>query len=192
MYVIICPGMHDRSATHMFVAALQGRLDSVGADQFTLLTFPADRYPAYSAWHILRFLHEQLGRYCPDDWLQTPLVLIGFSAGVVGAMGAAIGWQGLGGTVKALIAIDGWGVPLAGSFPLHRLSHDYFTHWSSALLGQGEDSFYADPDVAHLDLWRSPETARGWWISASGAHARTLTNAASFLTALLARYSEVR
>jgi len=44
------------------------------------------------------------------------------------------------------------GVPLVGNFPIHRLSHDYFTHWSSAVLGSGNDSFYADPPVEHLEM----------------------------------------
>ena len=57
--------------------------------------------------------------------------------------------------MKALIAFDGWGVPLVGNFPIYRISHDQFTHWSSELLGKGDKSFYADPPVEHLDLWRS-------------------------------------
>jgi hypothetical protein len=76
---------------------------------------------------------------------QEPLLLIGFSAGVVGAIAAANLWQGQGRRVAAVIAVDGWGVPQVGDFPLHRVSHDYFTHWSSAVLGAGADSFYADP-----------------------------------------------
>jgi hypothetical protein len=113
----------------------------------------------------MRFLNEQM----PDraaDRLNIPLTFIGFSAGVVGAMGAAVAWELLGGKVQALFALDGWGVPTIGTFPIHRLSHDYFTHWSSALLGAGQDSFYADPGVAHLDLWRSPQAIQGYWVSA--------------------------
>jgi hypothetical protein len=27
----------------------------------------------------------------------------------------------------------------------------------------GRDPFYAEPGVAHLELWRSPDQAWGWW-----------------------------
>lgn len=106
-------------------------------------------------------------------------------------MGAAFAWQRLGGTVNAVLAIDGWGVPLVGGFPVHRLSHDSFTHWSSALLGAGEDSFYADPGVAHLELWRSPQTAHGWWLIPNAANPPKAVSAANFLTALLRHYGEL-
>lgn len=142
-----------------------------------------------------------------------PLAFVSFSAGVVGAIGAAWMWQFLGGTVKAFIAFDGWGVPLWGSFPIHRFSHDEFTHWSSALLGAGSDSFYADPPVAHLDLWAKPQIAQGWWIQSQVADgesqsdspithypthdvavsqaARSPVTATQFLTMLLERYGEL-
>jgi hypothetical protein len=157
----------------------------------SLLVFPVERYPAYSGLHILRFLHEQLSQRDPDLAFSTPIVLIGFSAGVVGAVSAASAWQAMGGTVTALFAIDGWGVPLVGRFPMHRLSHDTFTHWSSALLGAGEDSFYADPAVAHLELWRSPQAADGWWLVPDQRQLPVAISAASFLTALLHRYGEL-
>lgn len=190
MSVVICPGVHDRQLTQQFI---QGMWES-GEQPLpaeSLLMFPAERYPAYSGWHVLQFLHEQHSRHDPDLRASTPLVLIGFSAGVVGAMSAALVWQRLGGTVKAIAAIDGWGVPLVASFPVHRLSHDSFTHWSSALLGTGEDSFYADPGVAHLEFWRSPHTTYGWWLSPNTSTPPIALSAASFLTALLRRYGEL-
>ena len=90
------------------------------------------------------------------------LFFIAFSAGVVGGIGAALAWQLTGGKVRGFVAIDGWGMPLAGNFPIYRLSHDYFTHWSSAALGGGGAGFYADPPQEHLTLWRSPQNVRGW------------------------------
>lgn len=186
MSLVICPGIHDRALTQSFTRGLLAASETLPS--MSLLVFPAEQYPAYSGLHILHFLHEQLSCRHPDRTLNTPLVFIGFSAGVVGAMGAAWGWQASGGTVRALIAIDGWGVPLVGTFPLHRLSHDSFTHWSSAVLGAGEDSFYADPGVTHLELWRSPQTATGWWHLSKAATAPIATTAANFLTALLHRY----
>ncbi|MCU0568633.1 MAG: hypothetical protein MUF49_18805 [Oculatellaceae cyanobacterium Prado106] len=98
----------------------------------------------------------------PSRIHQVPLFFVGFSAGVVGAIGAARLWHQWGGQVQGLAAFDGWGVPLWGDFPIYRISHDAFTHWSSALLGAGQASFYAEPPVSHLALWRSPETVQGW------------------------------
>ncbi len=149
------------------------------------MIFPAVEYPAYSAVHILEFLQHHAGL------LEMPLVFISFSAGVAGAIGAAWGWQVLGGTVKALIAFDGWGVPLYGNFPIHRVSHDDFTHWSSALLGAGEDSFYADPAITHLDLWGKPDICQGWWVQRTTIgkpEQRIYTTAAQFVNHLLQLY----
>jgi hypothetical protein len=66
--------------------------------------------------------------------------------------------------VKALIAFDGWGVPLFASFPIHHISHDYFTHWSSNLLNCGKVNFYADPDVNHLEIWGKINQVNGYKI----------------------------
>lgn len=176
MKIVICPGMHSSKLTEEFVASLN-------RPEEEFLIFPGDRSPVYSPQHILEFLQSCTPR-------STPLIFIGFSAGVVGAIAAANRWHTQGGISRSLIAIDGWGVPLFGNFPLHRLSHDYFTHWSSALLGSGTDSFYADPPVEHLDLWRSPQTVIGQRVSSSN-HSARLT-AAAFLTTLLDHYSRDR
>lgn len=138
-----------------------------------------------------------------DFSLIPALVFVAFSAGVVGAIAAARLWQAQGGSVKALIALDGWGVPLYGKFPIHRLSHDYFTHWSSALLGSGCDNFYADPAVEHLDLWRSPQQTQGWQerspiqlTGKAGLSDRKTslipTTATQFLRSLLNHYGEAK
>jgi len=186
--LIICPGVHEPALTHRFLAGLQA--DCTGRDlqnQRTAGTvgkstpfrlFPAQVLPPYSPFHVLQFLQQ----HCALD---VPLILIGFSAGGVGAMGAAWSWQQQGGRVKALILADGWGVPVLGDFPVHRLSHDSFTHWSSAWLGAGETSFYAEPAVEHLDLWRSPQTAWGWCVA---ENQRRRSTAAEFIQSLLSRY----
>lgn len=181
MSVIICPGIHDPALTQSFLEELHPKKIE------NLLIFPVQEFPAYSALDIYNYLCKQASSPSPQA---PPVIFIGFSAGVVGAIGAAWLWQLSGGTVKALIALDGWGMPLSGNFPIHRLSHDYFTHWSSAVLGSGEDSFYAEPPVEHLELWRSPQTTQGWWVhSAEGkAETRSYTTAAQFLTSLLQRY----
>lgn len=201
MTVLICPGIHPPELTRCFLAGL-GR--QPGQD----LVFPADRYPAYSAYHIWQFLQDQMLQNQPlqnQEGYSREILLVGFSAGVVGAMGAAALWQGLSGivmgNVKALIALDGWGVPLAGNFPIYRISHDPFTHWSSNWLGGGREGFYADPPVSHLDLWQFPQRAKGWWV-ASGVEKRspypgqtgeskTYTTAGHFLSHLLQRYGEI-
>jgi hypothetical protein len=199
MTVIICPGVHSPELTESFLWGLGGQI----ADY---LIFPSETTPPYSALHILEFLHRQFSiprsptsrpasQHQPTVAAE-PLLFIGFSAGVVGAIGAAWMWQGMGRTVKALIALDGWGVPLYGNFPIHRLSHDRFTHWSSARWGEGQDNFYADPPVPHLDLWRSPQTATGWRISPDQPKHQndeaTPTTAAEFLLMLLGEYGELR
>ena len=179
MSILICPGIHSPQLTESFLRGL-------GLQSSNILVFPAEEYAAYAAPEILAFLEKNLGK--PSKTLSSVL-FISFSAGVVGAIAAAWGWQIQGGQVKALLALDGWGVALGGNFPVHRLSHDAFTHWSSALLGAGEDSFYSFPPVSHLDLWRSPHQTQGWWLSDSGCGSRT--SAAEFILILLKRYGEV-
>ncbi len=189
MSVIICPGIHDVKLTQDFLEGLKSQWVGQSVDNALserLLVFPTQEYSAYSASDIFNYLCKKLGS--PNS-LTLPIILISFSAGVVGAIGAAWAWQMSAGKVMAFIAVDGWGVPLGGNFPIHRISHDYFTHWSSAVLGSGEDSFYADPPIEHLELWRSPQTAQGWWIhSAGGTEQRSSTTAALFLTQILQRY----
>lgn len=190
--VIICPGIHDVKLTQDFLEGLKSQRlgnSAYNIQNEQLLVFPAQEYPAYSAIDILNFLCKELGF---PSAIASPVVFISFSAGVAGAIGAAWAWQMLSGRVKAFIALDGWGVPLYGNFPIHRISHDEFTHWSSAVLGSGEESFYADPAVEHLELWRSPQTAQGWWVRslAGKSEQRSPTTAALFLTHLLQRYAE--
>lgn len=186
MYVLVCPGIHDPQATQDF---LQGLQKVMGEAVHTWLIFPTDRYPAYSAIHIGWFLCDQLRAVHPQDWLNQTVAIISFSAGVVGAIATAWSWRLMGGTIAALIAVDGWGVPLIGDFPIHRLSHDYFTYWSSALLGAGQDSFYAEPAVDHLNLWRSPDTTQGIRIPSILQTAASSITAAEFIGTLLDRYN---
>jgi len=194
MRLVICPGIHDPQLTQSFLGYLLEDSDNTQLPQEICqenpLIFPTESYPAYSGPHLLQFITQQLNT-SPfiKHSLQPPLVFVGFSAGVVSAIEAAWGWRLLGGTVTAFIALDGWGVPLWGDFPIHRVSHDYFTHWSSALLGQGEDGFYADPGVDHLELWRSPHTVEGWSIPSTRSHERVRTTATRFLLSLLHRYA---
>jgi hypothetical protein len=136
MPIILCPGCHDRRLNNCLI----------------------DRFPRASVLFPGSIL--DISRLDRD-----PLTLIGFSAGVITAMVNASLWRINGGSIAAFFALDGWGVPLVGDFPIYRLSHDYFTHWSSHLLGGGPVSFYADPPVEHLTLWSAPERVTGWAVS---------------------------
>ncbi|MFM2064194.1 MAG: hypothetical protein RLZZ507_3865 [Cyanobacteriota bacterium] len=188
MNIIICPGIHELELTKSFVRELLNPdPEKYDGQSLNILVFPGEGILAVSAFHILLFLIARLG-----NKLESPVIFIGFSAGVVGAIGAATKWQLLGGNVKAFIAVDGWGVPLWGNFPIHRLSHDYFTHWSSAILGSREDNFYADPPVDHLSMWRSPQKVQGHWTDPSSGFSQPQNslNAAEFLHFLLKRYEE--
>ncbi|MGV0106761.1 Alpha/beta hydrolase [Nostoc sp. DSM 114160] len=171
MSIIICPGIHEPELTESFRVELldlvsHGAIPAVSyanaPNPINILVYPGKDVLVLSPLHILRFLRD-----CLTDSLESPIIFISFSAGVVGAIGAAHLWQLLGGRVKAFIAIDGWGVPLQGNFPIHRISHDYFTHWSSCLLGSGQNNFYAEPAVDHLSIWKSPQTVQGCWVDSS-------------------------
>ncbi|NES22261.1 MAG: hypothetical protein F6K41_25895, partial [Symploca sp. SIO3E6] len=56
------------------------------------------------------------------------------------------------------------------------------------LLGAREDSFYAEPPIEHLDIWRSPHLCQGYWIhpTANGIpEHRTKITAAEFIIFLI-------
>jgi len=183
LLLLICPGIHKSQLTQDFLTGLR-RSNTFSLSSDNVLIFPTQNYPAYSTGHIVKFLCHHLSVE------QAGVIFISFSAGVAGAIGAAWAWQLLGGKVEAFFAIDGWGVPLYGNFPIYRLSHDYFTHWSSRLLGAGEDSFYADPAVEHLDIWRSPHLCLGYWIhpAVNGIpEYRTQVTAAEFINIQLGK-----
>lgn len=171
MSIIICPGIHEPDLTESFRVGLLDLVSNsaLGQHSANILLYPGQDFLVLSAFHILQFLRVSVAhrRYRLSDRLKSPIIFISFSAGVVGAIGAAHLWQLLGGRVKAFIAIDGWGVPLQGNFPIHRMSHDYFTHWSSCLLGSGQNNFYAEPAVDHLSIWKSPQIVQGCWVDSS-------------------------
>ncbi|MCC0176934.1 hypothetical protein I4641_08070 [Waterburya agarophytonicola K14] len=163
MTLIICPGIHPPELTESFVESIK---KTIGERKY--LIFPSEESGPYSAIAILQWLKI----HYPSPLDAPPLSFISFSAGVVGSMGAAIAWQLQGGRINNFIAFDGWGMPLIGNFPLYRVSHDRFTHYTSALLGGGKKGFYVDPEVEHLTLWRSPDTCRGWYIISPGLKTR--------------------
>ena len=164
MTVVTIPGINSSWMTRKFVHQLR----PLNADLWIVPDYP---YPVYSPHHVLEFLDQRCSSSTTiaaqaqtAELSKNPseaLLFIGFSAGVVGGIGAARQWQQAGRIVKAFIAIDGWGVPLYGEFPIHRMSHDFWTHWSSHVLGGTGVSFYATPSTSHLELWRSPHTVQG-------------------------------
>jgi hypothetical protein len=196
MSIIICPGIHEPDLTESFKVGLLDMVSNgaIAYNPANILIYPGKDVLVLSAFHLLEFLRDRL-----TNSLKSPIIFISFSAGVVGAIGAAHLWQLLGGHVKAFIAIDGWGVPLQGNFPIHRMSHDYFTHWSSCLLGSGQNNFYAEPAVDHLSIWRclttnrpasTPEIVQGWWVDSSIGISPPIgrLTAAEFLLMLLKHY----
>lgn len=158
MKVIICPGIHETQLTDRFLNSIFRFESEFLLDKKSdLLVFPTAKDRAYSPVDIYQWLSSST--------TLVDVLFICFSAGVVGGFGAATALQLQGVTIKAFVAIDGWGVPLLADFPIYRLSHDYFTHWSSALLGAGKENFYCDPPVPHLTLWESPEAGKGWIVT---------------------------
>ncbi|MTJ50292.1 hypothetical protein [Dolichospermum sp. UHCC 0259] len=190
MPIIICPGIHAPELTNSFI---QGCLNQASEKSVDILVYPEQGYLTLSTLHILHFLCDRLGAPSdrPRNKLESPVIFLCFSAGVIGGIGAATAWQLLGGHVQAFIAIDGWGVPLAGNFPIHRLSHDHYTHWTSAYLGMGENNFYADPAVDHLSMWHSPQSVQGKWVnpSVNFSPIKNYLTASEFLNFLLERYN---
>ncbi len=190
--LIICPGFHDSAWTDAFLQGVE--LPKTHPTRI----FPIKLSPACSGGDIVSFLHRLAdggGRsftsnksVVKNDTLETAPILIGFSAGVLGAMQAAWAWQHLGGQIAAIIAIDGWGVPLISGIPCYRLSHDFFTHWSSALFGIGCDSFYARPSVTHSELWQYPHQVKGQWIN-HGEEAKSPITAATFIRQIVSRHA---
>ncbi len=155
--IVVCPGFHSPQLTSDFLTTME---------LFNGAIVPPESIPPYNGIMLGQWLLQQVS---PQT---TTIDLIGFSAGVVGAMGCAIAWQQQGGIIRNLIAIDGWGVPLWGSFPIYRLSHDRFTHETSKLVGTQQRDFYCSPPVSHLALWQSPDTVWGWWEIKFGCHWR--------------------
>jgi hypothetical protein len=105
MAIILCPGIHDPALTLLFWDAIaQVKLPKSPLAKLPQpYIFPEAQHWGFSPVHVLQFLHESVP-------ISEPLVLVGFSAGVAGMAGAAWAWQQQGGTILALIALDGWGV----------------------------------------------------------------------------------
>lgn len=148
MQLLICPGYHSARLTVSFVRCLQRR---VSPRQLWVLSLG-------EAGNALPWLLNSSQGPCQNQVLK----IIGFSAGVVAAYPLALAWHCRGGQVR-LIAMDGWGMPLMGGFPVYRMSHDRWTHDTTYLPSPRESHgyFYAEPAVSHLDFWQSPQATVG-------------------------------
>ena len=150
--VVICPGFHASELTEQFV---QSVFSSSPAFSKAFRPLTTDVFCANPV-AVFDWMVQTLS----EPKTAAPVLAIGFSGGVVGLTGALLLWQQQGGQVQKLIAIDGWGMPIAG-LPVCRLSHDEFTHWSTLPLGAGKVNFYADPSVDHLQMWGRPSQVMG-------------------------------
>lgn len=175
MGIIICPGLLAVAASQRFWQTVQEHSTtdlnlnrSVGTAE-TVIFLPPD-CPVYSPQHVLQAVRPLL---TPEPW-----IWIGFSAGIVGGLGAARYCHDQF-PVHAFIALDAWGVPLIAPFPIYHLSHDRWTHHIVAAFNTLEGSFFADPDVNHLDLWETPDRVSGWDCQRGCPPSRT--NAATYI-----------
>ncbi|MGB3299972.1 MAG: hypothetical protein WBA76_17040 [Phormidesmis sp.] len=178
--VIIGPGFHDQGLTDRFVRSLPSFVqphivEAFPADPIAVWRWLTRTFAAPTAANVAN--KERSADESAADNTATGLIAIGFSAGVVGLAGALTLWQQQDNQVARFFAIDGWGVPIMG-LPVCRLSHDYFTHWSSLALGAGSVNFYADPPVDHLQMWGDAQQVNGRWVSDSNEE---LMTAADFL-----------
>lgn len=166
----ICGGVNAPENTQQMIANMvQYPAFNLPTRQVQLAISPLEIFSIPRLWSAME---------CPAG----PAIFLAFSAGCIAAVGAARHWHHHGGQVLGLFAVDGWGVPLMESFPVHRLSHDRFTHLTSTLPGLGTH-FYADPAVAHLKIWQVPSQVHGL----STPHGET-TTAARFLADWIEHY----
>ncbi|MHC5721845.1 MAG: hypothetical protein ACYTX0_59970, partial [Nostoc sp.] len=95
---MICPGIHQPDLSESFRVELLDLIShsSVSQKPANILVYPGQDFLVLSAFHILQFL-----RVSKSLQLKSPIIFISFSAGVIGAIGAAYLWQLLGGHVKA-------------------------------------------------------------------------------------------
>lgn len=143
--LIICSGFHDPDWTRQWLIGMD-------LNQSQVRCFPPSE-PIYSPKAVLQFCQA----WCK---LTQPLVVVAYSAGNVGGLGAAIQWQKRGGTVARFVAVDPWGVPLVANFPVITLSHDACTDFYCQAWGI-RDRFVAIPPVGHQQLWQFPQSAWG-------------------------------
>lgn len=180
--LVICGGIHPLNWTNSFLKNIN--FESLNIKKEDILIIDNNLSSAYDGKNIYQNLVNNYGQK-----YQTPLIFIGFSAGVVGALIASRLWQRYGGKILALIAVDGWGVPLIADFPIYTLSHDYFTHLTLIKFDHQIDSFYSYPSVSHEQIWRSPSETKGYWQKSNGI--KILSNATTIIKFFLEKYQQM-
>jgi len=178
--LLICAGIHPFTWTNDFLINFTNSGANFPIENLSV--YPTDLYPAYDGRRIYQFIQES---YSQSN-ISYPLIIIAFSAGVVGALIASRLWQRQGGKISALVAVDGWGVPLIADFPIYTLSHDYFTDLTLIRFNSQVESFYAYPSVSHEYIWRSPLQTRGWWQKPYGT--KQTSNAMAIIKYCLEKY----
>ncbi len=177
--VILCPGLQGADQSPHFWQAIQAQRSAAIAaalpSSLPWVVIPPD-CPVYSPQHVYEYI-QSYATAGLEEW-----IWIAYSAGVVGALGAARRWHEQF-PIRALIALDGWGLPLTAPFPVYHLSHDGVTHFGVKFMNRLAGTFYAEPAVSHLELWRSPQTVTGWASYTQGD--RRFTTAAAFVAQLI-------
>ena len=161
-YVIVCPGFHAPELTDRAIAALDLPLT------LNVIAIPERIWPSDPVG-IAGYLETQI----PPECRTSPVSFLAFSAGTVGALGAALLWRS---PIRTIVLCDGWGVPvlplLEGRSPapisaptsaptVHRLSHDRWPHDTWGRMGIATPSFCAEPAVEHLELWGEVDRVTG-------------------------------
>ncbi|MGF1567803.1 MAG: hypothetical protein ACFCVD_07000 [Nodosilinea sp.] len=181
--LVVCGGLHPASYSGQILTIL-AQDHHLGQLRVLVFSPPPPPIAVLSAHALRRWLETALAPTQAATGTYPKLIFWAFSAGCVGATALVEYWRRYRGQVLALFLVDGWGVPGITGVPIHRLSHDRFTHATSAWLGAENLSFYAHPAVPHLQLWQQPQLARGWAIGPSGSKiSRSNLSAAEFLTA---------
>ena len=205
-YLVVCPGFHPPALTDRAIAqlALPPSIqpiiiptdrylpcDPLGIDRHLRHYFASPSRPGHVP-HPSRNLRDPRDPRDPGDprnSIRPRLSFLGFSAGTVGALGAAWLWRDRA-RVEAIILCDGWGVPVLpvwaqetrgetgrgtrrgaewGTNPvIYRMSHDRWTHETWSRLGIATPSFIATPEVEHLTLWSQPDRVWGKAVDATG------------------------
>lgn len=158
--LLICGGLHPVQDTKSILAI--AHQDPVLSQHPIVQLGTSNALSCLSA-HALRQEFDQIwSDRGPGAAAEMPAIILwAFSAGCVGAVALAQHWHRYRHPVLAIFLVDGWGVPWGGESPLHRLSHDGFTHITSSYLGTGCASFVAHPAVPHRQLWRDPNRVMG-------------------------------
>lgn len=180
--LIVCNGFHPPEATQQLIADISYPASDRPHRPLSDPRLSIHSHPDPSCRQLLAPLSSRSLRRMLQE-IADPVIFLAFSAGCLAAAGAARHrhYQSSG-QVLALFAIDGWGIPLAEPYPVHRLSHDRFTHLTSA--GPGEH-FYADPAVDHLRLWQRPSQVAGM-----ATPSQSRMTAAAFLNGWIAHYCD--